>query len=58
MTLYWKQNQNADVAPRGSVEVILRDELARCRRWACSFECERKDHRYYEIVEDTIQQRI
>ena len=56
MTLYWKQNQNADVAPRGSVEVILRDELARCRRWACSFECERKDHRYYEIVEDTIQQ--
>jgi hypothetical protein len=38
------------------VEVILRDELMRCRRWACAFERERKDHRYYEIVEDTILQ--
>jgi len=56
MKLTWKQNQNAVVAPPGSVEVILRDELMHCRRWACSFEYERKDHRYYEIVEDTILQ--
>ena len=27
-----------------------------CRHWACAFEYERKDHRYYEIVEDTILQ--
>ena len=56
MKLASKQNQNPVAASRGSVEVILRDELMHCRRWACSFECERKDHRYYEIVEDTILQ--
>jgi peptidoglycan biosynthesis/recognition FemAB-like protein len=56
MKLPWKQSQNAAAAPRGTVEVISRDELTHCRRWTCSFECERKDHRYYEIVEDTIQQ--
>lgn len=56
MKFDWKQNKNAAAAARGSVEVILRDELMHCRRWACSFECERKDHRYYEIVEDTILQ--
>ena len=56
MKFNWKQNKNAAAAPRGSVEVILRDELMHCRRWACSFECKPKDHRYYEIVEDTILQ--
>ena len=50
------QNQNVVAAPRGSVEIILRDELMHCRHWAGSFKCERKDHRYYEIVEDTILQ--
>ena len=56
MKFNWKKNQNAVAALRGSVEVILRDELMHCPRWTCSFECERKDHRYYEIVEDTILQ--
>jgi len=56
MKLALKKNQNAVAAPRGSVEIILRDELMHCRRWAGSFNCERKDHRYYEIVEDTILQ--
>jgi Peptidogalycan biosysnthesis/recognition len=51
---FTKQNQNAVPAPIGSVEVILRDDLMRCRHWSCAFERERKDHRYYEIVEDTI----
>jgi hypothetical protein len=51
-----KQSKNAAPVPIASVEVILRDELVRCRRWACAFERERKDHRYYEIVEDTIPQ--
>jgi Peptidogalycan biosysnthesis/recognition len=56
MKLSTNQNKNAAPTPKGSVEVILRDELMRCRRWARAFEDERKDHRYYEIVEDTIQQ--
>jgi Peptidogalycan biosysnthesis/recognition len=51
---FTEQNQNAVPAPIGSVEVILRDDLMRCCRWSCAFERERKDHRYYEIVEDTI----
>ena len=27
----------------------------RCKHWAQAFATERKDHRYYELVEDTIQ---
>jgi len=38
----------------GSVETIRRDELACCHHWSHAFEHERKDYRYYEIVEDTI----
>jgi hypothetical protein len=41
--------------PGGSVDVVTREELGRCGRWACAFARERKDHRYYEIVEDTIR---
>jgi len=44
-----------DATPRMHVVVLSRDELKHCRRWACAFASERKDHRYYEIVEDTIQ---
>jgi hypothetical protein len=40
----------------GSVKTIRRDELTWCRRWPHAFANERKDHRYYEIVEDTIFQ--
>lgn len=40
----------------GSVEVATRAELAHCRHWAQAFSTERKDHRYYELVEDTIHQ--
>ena len=40
----------------GSVETIRRDQLACCRHWSHAFERERKDYRYYEIVEDTILQ--
>src|SRR5262249_2920449 len=41
-------------APLGSVEVMLHDELARCPHWAHTLRCERKDHRYYEILEQTL----
>jgi hypothetical protein len=40
----------------GSVLVISRSELARCRCWQSAFAGKRKDSRYYELVEDTIQQ--
>jgi hypothetical protein len=41
-------------SPDGSVEVVRRADLARCPRWAVAFAGEHKDHRYYELVEDTI----
>src|SRR5262245_31989747 len=40
----------------GSVETIQRNDLVCCRHWSHAFENERKDNRYYEIVEDTILQ--
>ena len=38
------------------VEAITRAELARCAHWARAFAQERKDHRHFELVEDTIHQ--
>jgi Peptidogalycan biosysnthesis/recognition len=38
--------------------VLSRAELEECRRWSYAFASERKDHRYYEIVEDTIQREF
>lgn len=37
-----------------SVEVVTRAELKSCPAWQSMFAGERKDHRYYEIVEDTL----
>jgi predicted N-acyltransferase len=42
----------------GTVDVLARAELARCPRWRRAFSGERKDHRYYELVEDTIHQGL
>jgi hypothetical protein len=39
-----------------AVELVSRAELTCCPRWQQAFELQRKDHRYYEIVEDTIHQ--
>ena len=36
------------------LEVIARDDLQECPRWEFAFANERKDHRYYELVEDTL----
>lgn len=36
------------------VAVLTRDEVMRCPHWKYAFANERKDHRYYEVVEDTI----
>ena len=38
-----------------SVRVMKRAELAACAAWALMFSDERKDYRYYEIVEDTLE---
>jgi hypothetical protein len=38
-----------------TVELVSREALLRCRRWKESFASVRKDHRFYAIVEDTIQ---
>jgi hypothetical protein len=35
------------------VEIFSRRELSNCPRWSYAFATERKDHRYYEILEDT-----
>ena len=40
----------------GSVAVMSRAELAHCRHWRNAFAEGRKDHRFYELVEDTIRQ--
>src|ERR1051325_6708193 len=36
------------------LEVVRRDELAKFPHWQHAFASERKDHRYYELVEDTL----
>jgi hypothetical protein len=35
---------------------MSRADLARCNRWQGAFADKRKDHRYYELVEDTIRE--
>src|SRR5262249_12982130 len=36
------------------LEVVARDDLRQCPRWQVAFANQRKDHRYYELVEDTL----
>jgi Peptidogalycan biosysnthesis/recognition len=43
-----------DRARSNTVRVYSRRELAQCVHWREAFAGERKDHRYYELVEDTI----
>jgi hypothetical protein len=37
-----------------SVEVISRRQVRYCRHWQQAFALQHKDHRYYEVVDDTI----
>jgi predicted N-acyltransferase len=41
-----------------SIAPISRDELQTCEAWPTSFAGQRKDHRYYEIIADTIRDRF
>jgi len=42
------------IAPSYSVEIMLREKIAEFARWREAFGSERKDHRYFELVEDTL----
>lgn len=54
-----RANPGADTAhaptEAGTVEIATRAGLARERHWARAFAGQRKDHRYFEIVERTIR---
>jgi hypothetical protein len=41
-----------------SVAPIGRDELRTCEAWRIAFAGQRKDHRYYEIIADTIREHF
>jgi hypothetical protein len=41
---------------RPQVQVLRRAELARCSFWQTAFARQRKDRRFYELVEDTLDQ--
>ncbi|WP_424629684.1 GNAT family N-acetyltransferase [Bradyrhizobium sp. SYSU BS000235] len=41
-----------------SLRIVTRAELQDCDAWKSAFRDSRKDHRYYEIVEDTLRDRF
>jgi predicted N-acyltransferase len=41
--------------PHGAVQVVMRAELENCGAWKRAFQNRCKDHRYYEIIEETLQ---
>jgi hypothetical protein len=47
--------QHIPVPESLSVAPISRDELRTCEAWPIAFAAQRKDHRYYEIIADTIR---
>lgn len=54
----WHRFENSAAVQTRDVEVLDRNRLAMVARWQkCLATC-RKDHRYYEIVEDTIRQKF
>src|SRR5260370_7138462 len=38
-----------------SISVVSRAELSGCAPWTFTFADQRKDHRYYEILDDTLR---
>ena len=48
-----------DVAgPSGDIRLVSRADLARSPRWENAFAGKRKDHRFYELVEDTLSEGV
>lgn len=56
MNKFAPQSFEASVAQQGSVTVVRRGDLADEPHWRRAFAAERKDHRYYELLEDTVLQ--
>jgi hypothetical protein len=54
--LAYRSENGRHATPDGSMVVMSRAELTRCDHWGKAFVGQRKDHRYYELVEDTIRQ--
>ena len=53
----WRRSARAEPSlPDGRVDVAARGELGHLREWRDAFADLRKDHRYYELVEDTLAQ--
>jgi hypothetical protein len=52
--LVFRSGRKGPIKPAGRVDILSRPELSHCLRWGHAFGSERKDHRYYEVVEDTI----
>jgi predicted N-acyltransferase len=46
---------NAIPFPQGVAKVVTRAELQNCDAWKRAFQNKCKDHRYYEIVEETLE---
>jgi hypothetical protein len=51
-----RSEEGTATRPIGRVTLMSRAELARSNRWRRAFADERKDYRYYELVEDTIRE--
>ena len=53
-TYEWSWRSSRRSKPEGRVDIFSRTEVAACPVWATAFADCRKDHRYYELVEDTV----
>jgi hypothetical protein len=53
---FWNATQGPVFALGGSVTAVTRAELVRNSYWLVAFSDQRKDRRYYELVEDTLCQ--
>ncbi len=47
--------EHGDAIPWGTVKAVTRAELENCHAWKQAFQNKCKDHRYYEIIEGTLQ---
>ncbi len=45
----------SSAASGGTIRIVSRQELSGSPRWQAAFARQRKDHRYYELVEDTLR---
>jgi hypothetical protein len=48
------EGSQRDADQEGSVDVLSGHHLQHCRHWKYAFASQHKDHRYYEIVADTL----